>query len=527
MSDIITLNGEYVKFYCSENTYMPQILKNTGSMIIVHKSSYDNNYTYNELWLGDNFIATGHGFGNKDIKEVFDLYGNSYEGYNSYLDYKFDELQNAYNSSISHSDDLYTYIVENYISSYGDASNAYIIHDSYSIPLSYLPLFNITPNYNDAEVTYTSAQIKGFNYATNNTGLQNNTNSSEVSEVLAEGLYNKNGIFYLPIGSTLKKLDIYATVSLNDVSKTNSSVFISYISNNIFTENTNPNDFIDYEYEDIYSFENAYITSYETSKDNIHITCELNNIYVKEGLFKIANSYIKYEGTTSYKYYPALSEIGINIYSYENIIPSKNYSFGDIYVEGCLELTAYNAGNNASSNISQAALHPNTSSNNPNYKSSLIIDNCASIYANTGYVYIGIPANYSIKTCKWLKKSNNYTNDISYVNWTGNIYMDSYNISNNTSNDNNTKQYHYVCIDGSNYKYIKYNHYRTYIPESTQLYFELQKNSNIQNIIFSGTNNSNAINCNNINITNNFVQNEEYNTSHWFKPKDLTYIYMQ
>ena len=534
MSDITKLNGQYVKFYCSTNTKMPAILRNTGSVVIVHKNAENNEYSYNEFWLGDNFIATGYGFGSFDIKQVLDKYGSAYGYFDSLLDYKFDEAYNAYNSSIDHSDNLYNDIVENFVNNYGDASNAYIMYDSYEFPLSYLPLLHDVAEYKDAEPMYFNSSLHGYPYAT--TGVTASLNPTTNNEnVLCNSQFASNKVvFDLPVGTTINKFNVTSYILLNDVNITNSELWVSYVYKSEERSLNWSDTFVEYIYGESTSVPNGYnyIDEYSRNIHKIDLNCiSHDNIYVKEGLHAALYARIHYNGSDSYtyKFYPILSEEkNINIYSLENAIKPGDYNIASIYINGHLEMTAYNTNSTVlPSNFSQQHLHPSQENiNNAQFKRSMIIDNNAYVDTTLGYVYIAIPQCYSIKSAKWIRNSNQAPLHQSYINWTGNIYRD----INNIVSDRSYKQYHaaYYSND-NNIKYIIYDHYVTFMPEDgKRLYFEFLRNRNNNEIIFDKvTTDTIELQSNNIDVTDNFVQNQEYNSSHWFKPKDLSYIYMK
>ena len=73
-SNFIKINNEYVKFYATTNSALPEILKNTGALIVVQDNSKtDENGSYiRSLWLANNFIAEGHGFSAAEMRDYYD-----------------------------------------------------------------------------------------------------------------------------------------------------------------------------------------------------------------------------------------------------------------------------------------------------------------------------------------------------------------------------------------------------------------------------------------------------------------------
>lgn len=63
----VKIDGEYVKLYVTTNSTLPKLLKNTGSLIVYHKATNDN-----QLYLGNELIAGGWGFSSKENQEALE-----------------------------------------------------------------------------------------------------------------------------------------------------------------------------------------------------------------------------------------------------------------------------------------------------------------------------------------------------------------------------------------------------------------------------------------------------------------------
>ena len=77
-TDFIKINNEYVKFYATTNSALPNILKNTGALIVVQ----DNDSAFKDelgepirsLYIAKNFISEGHGFSAYTVRDYYDSY---------------------------------------------------------------------------------------------------------------------------------------------------------------------------------------------------------------------------------------------------------------------------------------------------------------------------------------------------------------------------------------------------------------------------------------------------------------------
>ena len=173
---ILKINGQYAKLYVTTNSTLPEILKNSGSMIVYHNA--DNNF--NSLWIGGEIIAGGWGF----VKSTHDILDNIAITYHDTIN----KIIETEAHDIKALDDIYKQIIigvdhdkwnlNNYLQKngeYADASNTYIItslsdfggNTNTRIKLSQLPMLLRKTEYVDIEfsdIHYTLIYKYGESY---------------------------------------------------------------------------------------------------------------------------------------------------------------------------------------------------------------------------------------------------------------------------------------------------------------------------------------------------------------------------
>ena len=105
------INGEYVKFYYTTNSILPQTLKRTGAIVIYDNKNFHtekiNSYdlSYNSIYLGGELIIGGIGFSDLTSREKAIKILGEWDGFKTYTESKFDELSysiiNALNVDLS------------------------------------------------------------------------------------------------------------------------------------------------------------------------------------------------------------------------------------------------------------------------------------------------------------------------------------------------------------------------------------------------------------------------------------------
>ena len=93
------INGEYVKFYYTTNSILPQTLKRTGAIIIYDNKSFHNpinsyDTSYNSIYLGGELIMGGIGFGDIKSKEKAVTILGEWDDLKNTVDVNFKDLSN-------------------------------------------------------------------------------------------------------------------------------------------------------------------------------------------------------------------------------------------------------------------------------------------------------------------------------------------------------------------------------------------------------------------------------------------------
>lgn len=117
--NLIKINNEYVKFYVTTNSQLPKLMKNSGSLVVLHKDLGSD--AINELWLGNELIASGYGFSSSKLRDDLAYVGNTYNDI-------FDYFQNSYAYSLNYTGDVRNYIIEHYATKRDNLTNAYVIY---------------------------------------------------------------------------------------------------------------------------------------------------------------------------------------------------------------------------------------------------------------------------------------------------------------------------------------------------------------------------------------------------------------
>lgn len=105
------INGEYVKFYYTTNSILPQTLKRTGAIVIYDNKNFHkekiNNYdlSYNSIYLGGELIIGGIGFSDLRSREQAIKILGEWDGFKASIDQNFNKLNediiNALNVDLS------------------------------------------------------------------------------------------------------------------------------------------------------------------------------------------------------------------------------------------------------------------------------------------------------------------------------------------------------------------------------------------------------------------------------------------
>lgn len=206
------INGEYIKFYATTNSNIPELLKDSGAMVWLQNELEQKNY----LIINNNIIASGFGFKNADNLDNLTYVAVSYNGvfdyFNSAYTYMNDTLISSYNMLQQNINDIIPVV------KHSDLSTAYVTSNNAYIPLSYLPALQ-PAKYVDATLQDIQMSVT-YQYPFN--AYIGKINFNTIGNSAVE----------LPIGTTINASTFSATILSNDsggVSTCGSTVMLNDI----------------------------------------------------------------------------------------------------------------------------------------------------------------------------------------------------------------------------------------------------------------------------------------------------------
>lgn len=258
------INGEYVKFYYTTNSILPQTLKRTGAIVIYDNKNFHtekiNSYdlSYNSIYLGGELIIGGIGFSDLTSREKAIKILGEWDGFKTYTESKFDELSysilNALNVDLSQTNAKIS----------GD--NLIDVNDKKEFYINQTIFDTIESQYKPAEILDEENEIKYFelgNYA-------QHTGKITVSS-------HNNEPINLPIGARVHSVSKKVKIKLNDDT-------LSYLSGSyIYYNGKNWTDFLNNSYNNGLNVISP--TDSKTDIFNIELTHEYGNndeYYVSE-----------------------------------------------------------------------------------------------------------------------------------------------------------------------------------------------------------------------------------------------------
>jgi len=267
-NNFVKINGEYVKFYATTNSSLPNVLKNTGALIVT-KNEDDRK----SLYLANHFIASGIGFNDEDITKYYEEWaGHKYSQEKRDLTYVLDSLTGSiYNTNRKISDYVLTeggVINHTFLTTYKDAINA-----DYAVTVDEFAKMQKKPKYDDLKI------IDFWSYIT--FGFSNDILNDESSLKFEKSYCNVFGEelkYDIPYGAYLGRLHMY----LKTLDGSTSGFVTDMNDPSISNENINGESITTYEfYSDLAEFGNVNVL------ENISLNCA---------------------GTVRYKNYPWLLE---------------------------------------------------------------------------------------------------------------------------------------------------------------------------------------------------------------------------
>ena len=450
------LNGEYVKFYATNNGALKTLLNNSGNIIIYQDTTQNGEnriYTY----LGDVLLSSGVGFTDEYSYNAFmDVARNAYtllDEHSSYISYLQEVVK------------LNQQAVENL-----SESHINIPGTNEQIKLSYLLFNKIIPEYKTPEIIKESSHIE---YTTNEYSEDSRFSPKYIA-------YSHDSSFIVPKNCYISLINRNAVVKNNDEIITYYSSRIQKNKENVGycisklngSKNSSIDSFniIDYSYYDA----NSYISSYDynninSSNIDIKTVSYLSYLYTS-GTIKIKNEiFFKNIYTSDNITY-------INKYVMQNAIPSYEHfklptklMLSDLYIHNYPYITTYTYNN----------------------------DN--KVYS---YIY-NIINTLNERICI----TNAYTNNIKKAKNECFIHKDFF-VEKVEMYDNDSQKFQNIsglCIIDNNYNNPNFNKYiiNTGRYYNSNIYLTLNKNiPGLEGNNYSG-------------LSWNTIQNNDYNHSHW------------
>ena len=509
-TDFIKINNEYVKFYATTNSALPNILKNTGALIVVQ----DNDSAFKDelgepirsLYIAKNFIAEGHGFSAYTIRDYYDSYAKIDENGSRVLSNILDSLKTGIDTNSS----TFTYYVkidggpisETYINTYVYGAGSYTMETMY---LTYL--------FKPAE--YKRAVINTVeSYITYNYGHSNNDiYSSYLTNGESLDYNNENLVrelqFDVPRGARICSTYLCGTSTNYDTRG--------------FTSTIPENNSDEIPAADSSSF---VIGSIDINKDNTGPDGEITVMINSEcsDRFRNLEKFTAHNlGTTAeqIKKYPWLpSDIEHN--SYENVIEPYSVNIGYVRcnIYDVIKYSSVSYDNITSSEVYEKDITNNSRiydiDNDKNYAYALI--DCSDFSTTSdNYIVLAVPDNYEILHVDQMKKYNRNMVE-SYYEY--NVTGDTYELERSSSTNTVSLTTYYMTIP--NY-YCKCRYYtiKNNVSTTDKIYIRLRKKFVENDIV---VNNPNSLSSLGMGVTSYFLQDSEYNSTHWMSPSELAYI---
>lgn len=482
-NNIQRFNGQYLKCIVSNYTSTKNYLGNSGSLIVIqpkngklNDTEWENDYKNgnihkNYVYLGNEFLASGFGFGSQYILEKAEEIVKKYDDdiaalkeADRLLDNKIDtKIQEVYN-------ELNKYVKTNG----GHIENTVVNINGYDITTKDVILYGEEAKYKNLEI--------------NNVDISINGNKLNDSTVL------------MPIGSILKNINVDIEISKNDSGGISNLEVLHHLDED---ENIYEGTKIKYDLDTEITIDEDY------SIYKIFYSKRLDDTYVidsyKNEVLKSIYVYVKATPVTAYKFYPgilrkfgvkiissgnAITENIINLNKKVNIRPqyyvkySDNGILDDIYFDKYKPLNSFE-----------------------DYDRTTIIFDINRNSNLNGMIYVAVPSNFSVSKIFVLN------NHCEKYNWTGAVGII------------RRRKMKCVYTDESNPYYINYDIYclkaTKGFHENSSIELEIIYNYTKDNETIDGEyNNIPTQNVNNSDkilntINNDTINDEEFNNLYW------------
>lgn len=329
------LNGEYVKFYATNNGALKTLLNNSGNIIIYQDSQNENRiYTY----LGDVLLSSGVGFvDEQSFKDFVDQY--------------------AYSSLLlnEHSEEIerLNYYVDKNIENIANLTNSYIEipNTEIKVPVNSMFFNRIIPEYKSPEIISEDGYIE---YTTSEFSLNPRFNKNHIA-------YLNNSSFKVPKNCLINKIHRNVVVKNNDeiityysskihVSQNEINTFISKINGSKNITGVSNIDINEYDYRDNNNEGVLSYNSNDISKSDISskLICSSSYIYTSGTLNLKNNAIFKEANISNDKAYinVDVEATYTNVYSFEHFKFPTKLMLSDLYAYNYSYITTYTINNN-------------------------------------------------------------------------------------------------------------------------------------------------------------------------------------
>ena len=507
--NLIKINGEYVRFYATTNSALPNIMRNTGALIVYQDNSY-NSYVRRSLYLSNNFIACGYGVSDEESRNYLEEISYLRNDGSRQLTYELNNIR----ENIVEVENTFAYYVK---IDGGDISNTIIEIPNNGNPIKVtakeFTRMLVPAEYDDIHitnfvgcVTYEMDSIPA-RYV-RNINLTEPKHYYSYVHIDDDIINRKDKVidipFKLPIGSLVTNVK-YDFISYNGSTRGFN------LTQSDFINNSNYRNMFETEYE---HFSKTIILDGDQKAsimDNYGIMSSTNTE------FPLPFGEVSTSGTTTYKGYPLLEkETGLCVISYENAILPYTKQLGIFSYIGT-GIIKYSLTNDKISNT--ITIYSDKWEYIDNDSTCIVSDN------EYSYLYFAVPTNYDIVSCEIRRKYQRLNNTSYYIyNITGDIYeIDTYNTLNDDS-DNPMNNNMYITkntiVPCRNY-YMYYN-FREDDTINIKLY-NIDKKHPLVSVRSGEYFNVSYIQTE-LNCSSYFIQDSEFNSNHWFNPSELEYI---
>lgn len=516
-NNLLKINGEFVKFVVTADENVPEILKNSGIVTIVHDKNVtddnaENKVNRNKIYIADEFIASGYGVRDEDAARKLQSISEQYDDAYTYF-------LNAYSYSTNYSTQLYDRIVNYYVSNIGETSSTYVMLDDYPVTLAEIRKLFVPARYDDFTINDTSYAQLTYNM---NTFAIANAVTSYNHEYLSEKRYDLSDLrFNIPVGAHVTNFTTYFDINTVNHRGVNGAQAYVHTSKKEDPHFVRINEVYTTYNDDLPGIRRQFTTvSMNLTKNYSGIK---HDYIVKSGDNTVIENYELYDaGSHEKKYYPLFEREEKYITSTENFIEPYHINFGDVNITGNHMIYYYQQRYNASISRFVTTLYSGMNNDDDSVRFTQIIDDETVMYyrANTTkqIILFAIPSCYDIEHVYYYDGyfRENCTGDV-YVGSTkkNSVVSDFY----LTVNDNNEVN----SVNKIRYNLYKFEFRTDAYKKDLEIHLKLMKREDETTLV---TTKSSLIDDTSYvsQYSTKFIQNELYNTMHWFKPVDLQYI---